>query len=376
MGSKKEKGAIGLLAVMGVGFLALAGVLVMSEGVLSGLVAGQNTTSAVRAFYASESTVQEGVSHHLNDVHNNNIITSSTFSSALELGDDIDWNNITIEPIEGTFRFVVKGEAKSDQPVRKVSKMMTTYPAGGAFDHALYSAGSATTTIGGNVEIFGDVYSYGSLEIQNASGDGHTINGNVYSSDKIEPFGDNSIDGVLIGDHTAIPAPNIEAENYKEIASSTLTYFTSNTLAQKCIDDGSCDDKVVYIDVVSGVDITINSTSTVSIVTPSDLKVKGGTFVAPKNFPAIVTDGKLSTGGNTKIHGLVVVGGEGESLIANNTEFFGAVIFTNEDADLTGLGTVEIFYDNSSFANIADFNGLGMNSNNITSVTTLNWDEM
>jgi len=366
--------------VMGVGFLALAGVLIMSEGVLSGLVAGQNTTATVRAFYASESVLQEGVSCYLKDVSEEEeyvTTTTITATSSLTFSNGVQPKEITITPIPGTYRFTVKGEAEnaSNNSLRRVVKTLTSQPSTTGLDHALYSAGSATTTIGGNAEVFGSVYSLGSLEIQNASGENkYTINGNAYSSNSVNPFGDNSINGGILGGHWPIPAPDIKAEYYKDEDSET--YFTSNSAAQECIDSGACDNKVVYIDVASGADIKINSTSTVSIVTPSDLVIKGGTFIAPENYPAIVTDGKLKTLGNTKIYGLVIVGGEGKSNLSNNTKFTGSVIFTNENVDLTGLGTINITYDNSTFADITKFKGLQIEPINTASLIGLfSWHE-
>jgi hypothetical protein len=372
-----NKGAIGLLVVMGVGFLALTGVLVMSEGVLSGLITEQNTTATIRAFYASESVMQEGVGRHLEEVSKGTASSFAyTLTSNLSFTNGATAKEITVTPEPGTYRFTVKGEAGSNKALRKIVKTLTSYPAGESFNHALYSAGSLGLTLAGSSKVNGDVYSHGPLEIQNAPGNSYTVDGDVFSfSNDINPFGSNSIDGNIVEDYGPVYPPAIEASLYKEIASSTGSYFTSDTEAKTCINNGGCDNKVVYIDTSSDVNININNSTFVgAIITPANLTIKGK-FYAISDYPVIVTDGKLTTGGGTIIKGMVVVGGEGESLMPNNTEIFGALIFTDEDAEVTNTGGLTITYNSSYFANITDFVGLGFEPDNIDSIMLLDWHE-
>ncbi len=368
-----NKGAIGLLMVMGVGFLALAGVLVMSEGVLSGLVTGQNTTATVRAFYASESVTQEGVSRYLKDVGDGNATSSMvTLSSNLSFCNGTQPEDITITPIPGTYRFTVKGEAESNKALRKVVKTMTSYPAGEAFSHALYSAGSGLT-VSGNLTVSGDVYSYGQLNVVGSA----KVEGDAFSSSEtITTQNDDSVEGETITNYNHVYPPQPDYDGLKEMASSTGTYFTSDTDAQTCINNGNCDNKVVYIDMASGADIKINpgKVFTGSIITTGSITIKGGTYVAETNFPAIVAGGDLDILGGTKIEGLIIAEGD-VKIFPGNTDIKGAILFTSGSGNLTANGTVKIEFNSESFANITDFVGLGFDSTDVSSIMPLSWHE-
>lgn len=383
MNKTYNKGAIGLLVVMGVGFLALTGVLVMSEGVLSGLITEQNTTATIRAFYASESVMQEGVGRHLEEVSKSNASSSAyTLTSNLSFTNGATAKEITVTPEPGTYRFTVKGEAESNKALRKIVKTLTSYPAGEAFDYALYSAGVGTT-ISGNLDISGNIYSEGDLKVSDAA---VKIDGSLSShSGNFNIHPNSTLTKETNENHYQVPPPTISYDKYKEKASSTGSYFTSAVEAVNCIKNGSCDNKVVYIDADSDVIIKEDEDEdaidfTGSIISVSNLKIKG-TFRAFNeeidgaiyNYPAIVTKGNLDLLPST-IYGVVIVEGS-VGVTANNSQIIGSVILTSTEDTAKFSGTITMTFDSQYSTSITNFIGLGFESDNIDSIMLLNWHE-
>lgn len=359
---KENRGIISLVTVFAVGLFALGTSLTLATGALGELAKNRDTNSGDQSLYSAEANTREGAYQFQND--------PTYAGGASLLLNDTTTSSITATSLGWPYA-KVKGEAENPLTNRKVSHVITVYPEGLAFDHAVYAQDSLVFK--GNLTVAsGSVFANTGIDFDGASAE---ILGNAYSGGEIDEHDEDSVGGETVAAVAYIPAPQIDLEPYRDAAAATTpssTLFFSSSDAKNYL-NGQTRDAVVFVDATTKTTISSSDTNlTGSLVTMGDLDLLGGTYQVWPDYVAIIVEGDLKIAGGTTIYGIVYVKGSTSFGGGNNT-ITGSLISAGGASvtDLTGNAT--IYYDPdiaTSFQNLE-----GLNTTSTTTPRILLWEE-
>ncbi|MDO8558302.1 MAG: hypothetical protein Q7S09_03900 [bacterium] len=349
-----ERGVITLMAVLGVGLFALGAALTMATGVLSELATNQDTVAGDQVFYTGESNAGEGAYQYLS--------TSSYASVAPTLLNDTSTGSVVIVPLAWPY-VRARGHAGNGTTRRIVSRIITVFPEGQAFDYAVYS--NEEMNFGGNATVNGDVYATDEIDFTGASAE---VNGNAFSPGDVET---DNVNGFSVTGVDVIEPPRIFIEPYRDMAIAAGTHFTSTPLARSFLNNNITHNIAVVVEDIPELKLQNSTSSTGSLVTLHDLELTGGTYTAAGGRPAIIVYGNLKIAGGTTINGIVYV--EGSTTFGSGTNTINGSLISVGGASVDVTGNAVINFDPQY---VADWDLLpGLDTSTTSTPEVISWGE-
>ena len=360
--AREERGVVMLFTILGVGALALGATLTVALGILGEFSKRRNTVSGDQVFYTGEAAVSEGAYRFLT--------ASSYLATAGQTLNNTATSSIVVEPLVWPY-VRARGKAANEKTNRAVSRIITSFPEGFAFDYAVYAQNDLT--FGGNIDVNGNVFANDGIDF---NGNSAEINGDAFSPESIEDT--DNISGTMVTGVDPIPPPTINPEEYRlaaqaidpETGTSTLFFDVNDASAYL---NGENRDAVVFVDDTAQTKIQGNSTNLVgSLVTMGDLGITGGTYSATGSYAAFVVYGNLKIAGGTTINGIVYATGS-TSFGGGNNVINGSLISAGGASvtDLTGTATIN--FDPVIAANWQNITGL--DTSTTSSPEIILWEE-
>jgi len=311
---KKSPGIVGLVIVLGVGFVALIGGITAARGTLGQFVQQRNIVSGDQAFYTAESNATEGLFQLLHS-------SQSTYSG----GDGILLNDVSTARIETESVTCadtrVRGIADKRKNHREVVAVVRMFPECLPFQYAVFTPNELD--LNGNA----------------------TVNGSAFATNGIDLSGSAEINGDTI-EGTTSPVPQFDGDPYRDAATVGGTLFTNPADAESYLSNQTRN-AVVFVDSPGTVHITGNNTDlTGSLWVEGDLELNGGHFVGDGSYAALVVRGDLTLTGNSHIEGIVYVIGS-TTVGAGTIIIDGSLISIGETNVTNILGNVTVNYDPS-----------------------------
>lgn len=331
-----------MIAVLAIGVLALSSALTIAAGSISELAKNQNTTSGNETFYTAESALLEGAYQYIQAV-----ISDTTYAGGNgELLNNTDESAITVDDTNWPYA-IVRGESENNTTTRGVTRRITVFPEGLAFNYAVY--GQQNVSVGGNATINGNMFANDSIAFSGSS----ELNGDAATAGTIS--GEDNITGDAITDVEQIPPPGIDEAPYLEAANNGGTYFANANDAKIYLNNeirGSAETPVVVFVADLGETKIQNASTTGSLYVKGDLQLtSGGNYTASSSYAAIVVEGDLSIAGGVTINGIVYVKG--------STSFGG------------GTNTI-----NGSLISVGSISSLDLTGNTVINYASWNWQDL
>jgi len=162
---QKDKGIMSLAVVLVVGLFGLGTAITVATVALVGLNKNFDNKSGNQSFYTAEAAAEEGTYRYIDKYINGQVYNGETFDFP-ELLNNIQTAQISvINPIWPDVNAIVTAIATNNINQREIVYTLNIYPAGGAFDKALYS---------------GDI-----INMQNANDSFKGVIGDIYASNEI-----------------------------------------------------------------------------------------------------------------------------------------------------------------------------------------------
>lgn len=330
--TSRERGILTLMIIFTLGVFSLGAVLVLASNTVHDITGDRLTRSGTKTFNTAESTALEGVYRYISSSSG----AEYTGNESLSLNDTT--GDIVIEknwPSNWPY-LTIHGKGSDDTTNRDVSRRITVFAEGLAFEHAIYSNFTFSAT--GNTEINGNIFANDAINL----GGSTDIYGNVYS-----PVGvtgeDHATGTVATTSVVTIPPPEIAEGDYREAAVSAGTLYATDSAAELFLKNETRE-AVVFIDDTAS-EANIQGTTLVgSLYGKGDLKLSsGGTYTATGTYAAIVCEGNLQISGGVTINGLVYVRGSTSFGSGNNT-INGALISVGPVSSIETTGNTTINY--------------------------------
>ena len=321
-----ERGVITLIAILAVGIFAFGSALTVAGGTLADVAKNRNTISGDQVFYSGEAAVSEGAYQFQNDP----LYAGGT----ADLLNNTDTGVIEVAPLSWPY-WKAKGRAANATTQRTVTRVITIFPEGQAFDYAVFA--NNDLAISGNTEVNGNVFANGAIDLDGSS----DINGSAFSAETID--GESRVASMTVEGLDVIPPPDIDPTPYRDAAVTGGTYYAASADAEDYLKNETRT-AIVFVEDAGTTNIQ-NTNLTGSLYVVGNLKItSGGTFTADGNYAAIVVEGNLSIAGGATINGIVYVKGSTTFGAGTNT-INGSLISAGgvTSADLTGR--TEINFD-------------------------------
>ena len=304
------------------GFFSLSLAVGSTVGSLIELKKNRETISGDQSFYTAEAAVREGIYQYVQEY---------TYSP------DVSLNNS-----DGLFTVIpdwpyveVEGSAENYLTNRTVKNTLLLFPAGAAFDYAVYSENDLTIKGGSNNIIIGDIFSNANID---CSGNPN-IQGNSFANGSISNNCGEE-DSINEGEDIIEP-PNINPDYYEEIATCIST--PDNAMAD-CLSEPPTEGVVFIEDTENPESETslqnIDVVGNLTVI--GDLSLTGGCSVSTTDdYIALVVDGDLKISGDNTIKGIVYVSGN-TSFGHGNTTIIGSLISVEgAETDISGSVTID-----------------------------------
>jgi formylmethanofuran dehydrogenase subunit C len=358
MSGKKQKGIISLLVLISIGFFALAAAISISLNVFNELSKDRDTIFGDLAFHSSESAAKEGVYQYRENTSYSGG-TPKLINKALTGDISVDCETFDWPYIE------IAGSAENKISQRTNIYTLTLFPEALAFNYAVFS--QSELNFKGNVTINGDIFANENREFQ---GSGAEVNGDAYSPEGIEG-GENNINGEINTNVEPIPPPQINLEDYYEIAQNQGIIFNNASETENYINNQIRED-IVYIEDLNGTKLQGENTQFFGcLIVEGDLDLTGGTYTKTENYPAIIVQGNLRIAGGATINGAVYVMGQTSFGGGTNTINGSLISVGNVKTELTGNTIIN--FDPDLVPNWEDLPGLDPISTGKPKI--LNWRE-
>ena len=336
-----------MVVMFAIGLFALGAALSMSDGILLELLKNKNQTRGSQAFYTAEANSKEGAYQIEKEF-------AATGSTTYDGGSPLTLNSassadITVTDLGWPYK-KIRGLASRTNSYRAVVQLLTVYPEGLAFDHAIYAQDDLT--LKGNVEIYGSVFSNGTMNFNG----GPDIYGDAYSTEPIDNSGGN-ISGEVFDGVDSIPPPQVDLTPYYDEALADGTLFASATSADAFLSNQTRT-AIVYVDTAQKTTVQ-NTNLSGGLVTTGDLDLTGGgTYTASEDHFAIIVLGDLKIAGGVTIHGIVYVTGQTTFGGGNNTIEGSLVSAGGTQIDTTVAGNATLVYDPDIAASWQELQGI------------------
>lgn len=342
-----QKGIINLVVMFTIGIFALGTALSMSDGILLELLKNKNQTRGSQAFYTAEANSKEGAYQIAKEFA---ATSTTTYDGGTSLAlNSVSSADITVTDLGWPYK-KINGLASRVNSARAVVQMLTVYPEGLAFNHAVYAQDDLT--LKGNVEIYGSVFSNGTMNFNG----GPDIYGDAYSTEPIDNNGGN-ISGDIFTSVDPIPPPQVDLTPYYDEALAGGTLFASATSTGAFLSNQTRT-AIVYANTTQKTTIQ-NTNLTGSLVTTGDLDLTGGgTYTASADRLAIIVQGNLKIAGGVTIHGIVYVTGQTSFGGGNNTIDGSLISAGGTQIDTTVAGNATITYNPAIAASWQELQGI------------------
>ncbi|MFC1595169.1 hypothetical protein ACFL3E_01950 [Patescibacteria group bacterium] len=305
-----KKGIINLAVVFGIGLFALTSALTVSTNTLSELNKNRNTTSGNQSFYTAESATSEGVYQLINEI--------TYIGGDAELLNNTQTGAIIITDHSGPY-IEVQGTADTFSTHREVASMLTTFPEGEAFNHALYVDGELN--FGGNSQVNGNVWSNDDLSLSGSA----LIDGDAFTATQFDPADPASLEAYITGffgiADNPIPPPQIDSLYYKNNADTIINEPQVDKKTKNHLKFGTVDE-IVFVDNPTELLSISNANFKGTLVVSGNLKLTGGTYatssIRTTPHPTMIVEGDLDIMGGATINGIIFVKGV-TNFSGNNT---------------------------------------------------------
>ena len=320
------------MTIFTLGVFSLGAVLVLASNTVHDITSDRLVRSGTKTFNTAESAALEGVYRYISSFSGTEYVGNESLTLNDMSGDIVveknwpaNWPYLTIH-----------GKGTDGNTNRDVTRRITVFAEGLAFDHAIYSNFTFSAT--GNTEINGSIFANDTISL----GGSTDIYGNVYSP--VEVIGEDHATGTVATTSVAvIPPPEITEQDYRDAATSAGTLYTTDDTAELFLGNETRD-AIVFIDDTDSEANIQGTTLLGSLYGKGDLRLSGGgTYTATGTFAAVVCEGDLRISGGVTINGLVYVRGSTSFGSGNNT-INGALISVGPVSSIETSGNTTINY--------------------------------